>query len=155
MLWTVWQLKSQAQWVALSAFIALALWRGAGPERRIACVFIFMFVADRIYHALFGNGRLLLNADLGHVLIDAAALAGFVWIALRANRVYPLWLASFQLMTLVSHVVRALSPSVATGAYAILIFAPSYLEVLVFGLGLLLHIRRQAKFGPYRSWRSS
>ena len=96
-----------------------------------------MFVADRIYHALFGNGRLLLSDDLGHVLIDAAALAGFVWIALRANRVYPLWLASFQLMTLVSHVVRALSPSVATGAYAILIFAPSYLEVL--GSGLIDH----------------
>ena len=94
MLWMVWELKSQAQLIALLAFIVLALWRGAGPERRIAGVFIFMFVADRVYHAVLGSGRLLLNADLGHVLIDAVALAAFVWIALRANRVYPLWLAS-------------------------------------------------------------
>ena len=151
---TIWLHKSLIQWLLLSVFVLLAVWRGGGPERQFALVFIGMFCFDRLYHLLFGRGQFLLRADLGHILIDTIALAAFVLIALRANRFYPLWLASFQLMTIVSHIVRAVSPAVEHGAYAILVYAPSYLEVLVFGLGVMLHIRRRAKYGPYRSWQN-
>lgn len=152
---TIWLFKSHLQWLLLLVFVLLALWRGAGPERQSALVFIGMFAFDRFYHLLFGRGEFFLGADLGHILIDSIALVAFVLIALRANRVYPIWLASFQLLTIVSHVVRAISPAIEHGAYAILVHAPSYLEVAVFGLGTLLHIKRQAKYGPYRSWQNS
>lgn len=151
----IWQLKSQLQWLFLAAIILVALWRGATPERQVAAVFVFMFVTDRAYHGLFGKGQFLWNADLGHILIDGSALIGFVLIALRANRVYPICLASLQLMTVVSHIVRAISPAVAKGAYAILIYTPSYLEVLVFGLGVVFHLARARRYGQYRSWRPS
>lgn len=152
---TIWLNKSLIQWLLLLVFVLLALWRGAGPERQFVLVFIGMFFFDRLYHLFFGRGQFIWNADLGHLLIDTIALAAFVVIALRANRFYPIWLASFQLMTIVSHIARAVSPAIEHGAYAILVFAPSYLEVLVFGLGIILHIRRQAKRGPYRSWQNS
>lgn len=152
---TIWLNKSLIQWLLLLVFVLLALWQGAKPERHFALVFIGMFSLDRLYHLIFGRGQFFLNADLGHLLIDTIALAAFVVIALRANRVYPIWLASFQLMTIVSHIVRAASPAIEHGAYAILVFAPSYLEVLVFGLGITAHIRRQAKRGPHRPWQNS
>lgn len=155
MLELMWQLKSEAQWLILMLTVLLALWRGAGPERQVAGTFLTMFFVDRLYHAVFEGGRFYLRVDVGHILIDLVVLGAFIAIALRANRVYPIWLASLQLMTLVSHIVRALSPAIINGVYAILMFAPSYLEVLTFGLGVGLHIRRQRKYGPYRSWRHS
>jgi hypothetical protein len=137
------------------AFILLAFWRGAAPERQAAFVFIGMFVTDRMYHWIFGTGLFFLRANSGHILIDAIALGAFVVIALRANRFYPLWLASFQLMTIASHIVRAINPRMLNGAYAVLAYAPSYLEVTVFAVGVVLHLRRQRKFGQYQSWQDS
>lgn len=154
MLEMVWQSKALIQWYALLGLIALALWKGGGPERGIAGTFLFVLVGDRLYHWAFGAGTTWLSVDLGHFLIDAIALAMFASIALRANRVYPLWLASFQLMTVISHPVRAINPRTVEGVYAILNYAPSYLELLVFGLGIVAHLQRQARFGPYRSWQS-
>lgn len=155
MLEALWLLKSQIQWLVLLALILLALWRGGAPERQAAFVFVGVFVADRLYHWILPAGAHLLRVDFGHILIDSIALAFFMVIALRANRIYPLWLASFQLMTIVSHIEQAISPTIHRGAYAVLAFAPSYLEIAVFGIGIFLHLRRQAKFGQYQSWQNS
>jgi len=155
MLEALWINRPVIQWLILIAFIALAFWRGAAPERQAALTFIGMFIADRLYHCIFGAGLFFLHANTGHILIDAIALYAFAVIALRANRFYPLWLASFQLMTIASHIVRAVNPNILNGAYAVLAFAPSYLEVIVFAVGVVLHLRRQRKYGQYPSWQDS
>jgi hypothetical protein len=155
MLEIVWGNKAHLQQLVVFALVFLAYWKGASPERQAALVFVSMFVFDRSYHWVFGPGVFILRANLGHIMIDAAALAAFVIVALRANRLYPLWLASFQLMIIVSHIVRAINPAMLNGVYGILAFVPSYLEVLAFGTGILAHIRRQARFGQYRSWQLS
>jgi len=150
-----WQYRSQAQWFVLIVIVAIAYRRGASPERQVATVFVAMFVLDRLYHLIFGSGLRVFDAEIGHALIDTVVFGAFVTIALRANRMYPLWLASFQLMIIASHVARAANPFILSGAYAILAFAPSYLEVATFALGLATHMRRNRKFGPYRSWQDS
>ena len=155
MLGTIWGYKAELQQLVLLALILLAYWRGGSPERQVASICVGMLVLDRMYHWVFGPGQFLLRANLGHIVIDTAALVAFVIVALRANRLYPLWLASFQLMIIVSHIVRAINPAMLNGAYGILAFVPSYLEVLAFGTGILAHIRRQSRFGQYRSWQLS
>lgn len=152
MLALLWSMKPVFEVGILLALILIALWRGAGPERWSAAVFICMFVLDRLYHFILGQGAQYGTMDVGHFCIDLIATIAFVAIALRANRIYPLCLAALQVIAVISHVIRAISPAVAGGAYSILMIAPSYLQIAVFGTGLCLHLRRSQKFRHYPSW---
>ena len=152
MLALVWNLKPIFEAGILLALILIAMWRGAGPERWSAAVFIGMFVLDRIYHFILGRGAQYGTMDIGHFCIDLIATIAFVTIALRANRIYPLCLSALQVIAIISHVIRAISPAIAGGAYSILMIVPSYLQTAVFGTGLYLHLRRVQKFPHYPSW---
>ena len=155
MLTQFWQIKDELQLATLAVAIVLGLWRGAGPERTCAAIYLGMWLGDRLYH-LVSNGIVVLGgADLGHIAIDAVTAGGLIGVALYANRNYPLWLASMQLVSLLSHFLRIISPSIDPTAYALLAASPMYLAVLIFAVGLSRHLRRQKRHGPYRSWRGS
>lgn len=155
MLLDFWQIKDELQLIALAVAIVLGLWRGAPPERACALVYLAMWLVDRGYHLLVGEIRVLGGADFGHIVIDGLTAFSLVIIALYANRNYTLWLASLQLVALFSHFLRVVSPSIDPTAYALLMASPMYLAVIVFATGVLRHIRRIRRYGPYRSWRAS
>ncbi len=155
MLSMIWQAKADYQSMVLLLLVILALWRGAAPERWIAAIFVGMFVVDRIYHLVFPVDVMLAQINLGHFVIDLAAAAAMVTLALQANRVYPIIMGALQLAATISHLVIALNPSVVRVAYAILAIAPSYLQIVVFAVGLWCHIRRARQYGQYPSWQSS
>lgn len=155
MLTAIWEAKTVIQQLVLVLLVVLALWRGAAPEKWVAAIFIWLFVADRLYHALVPLGILAGGMNLGHFAIDLIATLAASVIALKANRIYPICFGALQLAALVSHAAAELNPQLLKGAYDILMMAPSYLQILVFAAGLCLHIRRQGKFGPYRSWQNS
>ena len=141
-------------WPAFLAVLALiVLWRGAAPERLVLGVFISMIALDRLYHLIAHSGAHFQNVDIGHLTIDLLGAVALLVIALYANRQYPLWLSALQFIAVISHIIRAISPEVDKGAYSIFMVAPSYLQILVFTLGLSVHLRYQQKHGPYRSWR--
>ncbi|MDZ4307603.1 hypothetical protein [Allopontixanthobacter sp.] len=145
-------LRDQLQLVALLILAAMGLWKGAGPERAVAGVFLGMLISSRIYSLVFGNFINLVSIDYGRALIDLAAMIAFAIIALRANRMYTLWIAALQLIAFNAHLARELTQSMTPIAYAILYVGPSYFQLLIQGLGLWAHRRRVARFGPYRSW---
>lgn len=155
MLTGLWQIKDELQLVLLGIAIALGFWRGGGPERACAGVYLAMWLSDRLYHFAFGKIAALGGADLGHIVIDALVAFSLVLVALYANRNYTLWLASMQLVALLSHFLRIISPSIDPTAYALLMAFPMYLAVLIFVVGVIRHLRRQQRHGPYRSWRAS
>jgi hypothetical protein len=148
-----WLAKVFAQWAILAILVIVALWRGKGPERVCASTFVAMFVLDQLYHLMFPSGPVVEPVNVGHLVIDIAAAASFGVVALFANRIYPICLAGLQLAAVTSHFLRFLAPSINGQTYGILISAPSYLQTLAFGLGLALHLRRQARSGRYPSWR--
>jgi hypothetical protein len=140
---------------AIFLIMAVVAWRrGAGPERACAAVPLGMYLGDMAYHAIFGAAHFA-QIDLGHLAIDALAEAAYMAIALQANRIYPIWLAGSQLIALVSHFSRGLSPAIGMRAYAILIMGPIYLQIGIQLWGLIAHLRRVKRTGSYRSWRSS
>lgn len=153
MLSSLWQIKDELQLLILAATIAVALWRGAGPERACAATYLAMWLGDRFYHLLVGKLEVLGGADLGHVIIDALTATSLVVVALNANRNYTLWLASMQLAALLSHFLRIISPAIDPTAYALLMASPMYLAVAIFAAGTVRHLRRRSRHGPYRSWR--
>lgn len=133
----------------------LAAWKGGGPEKAVASTLAAMWLVDQLFHGMFTYLGVPLLISAGHLAIDIAATISFVWIALAANRVYPLWIAGLQLISTIAHVVRALFPAISQSALAVLMITPSYFEILAFCVGLWCHLRRQRAMGRYRSWSAS
>lgn len=147
--------RALAQYVSIiSVFVACWRW-GAGPERYCGSVMLAMLLGEVLYHVVFGPGYVVLHTDVGHLALSLGGAAALTWIALRANRRYPFWLASFQLVALLTHLVRDLAPGVGGAAYQIMVIAPSYFMIAMLIAGLIAHRRRLARFGPYRSWNIS
>ena len=79
-------------------------------------------------------------------------LVAVTWVALRANRVWPLVVASFQLLVVFAH----LSVLISSGwdqVYWGMMLASNYSELIVTAIGSVCHHRRQKLVGRYRSWR--
>jgi hypothetical protein len=139
----------------LAIALASALRWGTGPERLCVAVMIGMQAVDAVYHVIAGRGAFYQSVDIGHLVIDAAAAAAFLAVALNANRIYPLWMAAFQLTSVLAHFAREVNPEGAGLAYAYLGYGPFYLELVVLMTGIALHARRVRQTGTYRSWRAS
>lgn len=145
-------------WIQTIAFglLALAAWRwGGGPERLLAGVLVWFKVSDALNHRLFEIEDHFMAVDIGHLVIDLIALAVALAVALRANRVYPLWFAAFQLLAVMAHLARDVAQGTAPIAYAVMYIGPSYCQIIVLAVGICCHRRRVLQHGPYRSWRTS
>lgn len=139
----------------LALVLAAALRWGAGPERLCAAIMVGMDAIDLVYHFIVGRGAFYESVDIGHLLIDLAAATAFLAVALKANRIYPLWMAALQLISVLAHFAREVNPRAAGLAYAYLGFGPFYLELVVLFAGIALHANRVRRKGMYRSWRAS
>ncbi len=146
--------RADLQYVA-SLVLGLALWRwGGGPERGMAIMFTGVIMLPVIIFRLLSTGTMLFGslAPL-YVALDVIGLVGFVWIALHANRNYPLWVAGLQLIAVGTHLVTAFVTTVSPIAYVVLVVGPSYGQLGVLAFGLLRHHNRVRQFGAYRDWR--
>lgn len=140
-----------------SILLGLAMLRwGRGPEQAVALIFVGLFVVVHVpYHWLTDATILYDNIDLFHAALDLMAAAGFIAVALYANRNYTLWIAGFQLVALAAHLVSGLVAIVTPLAYAIMVIAPAYFQMMLMTGGLIFHMRRERRFGQYREWRLS
>lgn len=140
----------------LIALLALACWIwGDGPERICGTTLFAMPFAEVGYHLVFGYDIMRLShTDLGHTVMEVVVTIPFLAVALTANRRYPLWLVSFQLVAVLSHLVRNLAPGAGGAAYLIMTVAPSYAMIATLALGLAAHRLRMRRHGSYRSWRA-
>jgi hypothetical protein len=130
--------------LALLAAAVLCAWRwGGGPERAVAAVLVGMAVVDPLAHAMMGTLGAYDAVNTIHFLIDAAALAALVAIALKADRLWTLWAASAQLLMALSHVLRILAIPMEERVYAAISRAPSYVLIALLITGVLLHKRRR------------
>lgn len=139
--------------LAFSICLAALVW-GAGPERAVAVVWLLCFEFTlRVYRYVSETGYQLETTDL--FLGSTDIVAGLLWIviALNSNRNYPLFVAALQLLVISAHFARGLIESIEPIAYAIMVMAPGWLQLIILGTGLARHINRQRDFGAYREWR--
>lgn len=154
MLSLVLEYRAEAQSIAAWMICLAALVWGGGPEKAIALTWLVLFKGlDTVYRAIWGAQFSHNNLEILSAINDFMALVAFVVIALNANRLYALWIAAFQVLAMLAHVVRELVDQVSAIAYTILAFAPGYFQLGLMAGGLILHARRKRLHGAYRDWR--
>jgi hypothetical protein len=147
--------RADAQHIA-SVLLALAIWRwGGAPERwSIGLLVVLMLLPIYTFEWLKLGDNAFGPFAWVWVATDLIAAAGFILIAVYANRNYPLWVAGFQVVAVSAHAVKGLIDTVTPLAYLILAIGPSYCQILLIFAGFVRHVMRQRRFGHYRAWRS-
>jgi hypothetical protein len=69
------------------------------------------------------------------MVIDLTVLAAFLFVALRSNRFWPLWVAGLQLTMSTSHVLKAIELDLLPRAYAAAAIFWSYPILLILAIG--------------------
>jgi hypothetical protein len=138
--------------LGVAAFVAVRL--GGTPERLAAAIMAAWLLSDWVYHQLFGPSGFA-TVDPVHVVLDGAALLALSTLALRANRMWPLWAAAAQLICVSGHVAASIEPGGMRRAYWAMTQIPQYIQLIALVLGAVAHARRQRRVGQYRSWRAA
>lgn len=112
----------------LMTVCVVAVWRGRDEERLAAAGELASWALTLVVFKARSA-----DTQWAVLAIDAGLLALFVWIALRSIRYWPLFVASFQLLAVVTHLAHALDSSVSGWAYLTAALAFNYLALLVVG----------------------
>jgi hypothetical protein len=131
---------------------ACAFWRGGPPERIASVVIAALFLIDISYHLLFGPSGFE-KVDPVHLVLDGAELLAITSLALRANRMWPLWAAAAGVICYSGHIAAFIEPGGMKRAYWAMTQIPPYIQLLALLLGVAAHTRRVRRLGRYRSWR--
>lgn len=140
--------------MALNAVVlAFVVWKGGVPERLGAFLMGLRFVlVDPIYHALHAPARFDV-LEPGHAAMDIVLFAAMLWLALRANRIWPLCMCACALVSLVGHFVVLIGFVGQVLAYWGMTQIPLFLELSCLIAGTVSHRLRQSRHGPYRNWK--
>ena len=103
-------------WAFLFVTCGYALWRGRKYEQLSAAVFIAASIVSVLARTT-GQARYL-GVEHSDLVIDILVLIALVVIALRSDRFWPLWVAGLQLTITMSHLLKAIQPSLMPLAYA-------------------------------------
>ena len=110
-------LSPLAYWLILAVVALYAFVRGQLDERYAAGICVVATVGTLIFSSAFHER--FHDVEVGILVVDLLALAGFTWIALRSDRFWPLWVAGLQLTTSLSHFLKMIDSDLIPSAYAV------------------------------------
>ncbi len=138
---------------ATALILAFTAWKGGAPERWGAMlVGVRHLVVDPLYH-IFLDAPIFETLEPGHAAMDFVLFLAMVWLALQANRFWPIWMSAAALITLLGHFVIIVGIVGQQRAYWAMTQLPLFLELACLLVGTLRHRARLARLGPYRNWR--
>jgi hypothetical protein len=103
-------------WGFLLLTCGYALWRGRKYEQLAALICLTASVVSVLARA--PAHMRYLGVEGGDLVVDTLVLIGFLFIAIRSDRFWPLWAAGLQLTISMSHFLKAIQPSLVPIAYA-------------------------------------
>lgn len=122
---------------------AAFLW-GGRPERIGAAAVLAAWVASLV---LAQWSHHWFEAQWGILAVDAVLFGVLLWLALRADRFWPLWACAFQLLGVVTHLAILADRSLTGRAYFVAAVIWSYLVLIALGVGAW-NCRRRRRFSP-------
>jgi hypothetical protein len=124
--------------------------RGGAPERWCAVLFVAgTILTSVIVPSPIGRYQ---HVEIAVFAVDVCLLCGFVAIALFAQRYWPLWMSSMQLVAVASHSAGLLLSYRLPWAYAVAIAFWSYPMLIMLAWGTARHRGRVRRFKWDPSW---
>ena len=120
-------------WAILLLACGYALWRGRSDERVVATACLLASLATRF--AVSPLQVRYASIESGLLMIDLLLLLVFIWIALRSDRFWPLWVAGLQLTNSFSHVMKLVDFELLPRAYGAAAALWSYPILAVLAIG--------------------
>jgi hypothetical protein len=139
--------------VAVALLTLAAFRRGGGPEKSAAIVFALSLAVGILLRSVRGPAGFR-QFDSAQFLIEVAVLAAVLAIALRANRWWPIWVSSFQLLIVATHLAKLAEIKGLAGAYWLMTTVPTYCQYALLLGGLRNHSLRQRSLLRYSDWRT-
>jgi hypothetical protein len=129
-----------SQLLALFA-VGVAFIFGEKSARRGAFVILIMIIFANV-------GMIFLNRRFDFVdpvafIDDLIGLIGFSYIGITGKRIWPLWAASFQLLSVGAHFVRALAIPVRPIVYAWMKSGPTWAVLILLIVGTFANYRQR------------
>ncbi len=134
-------------WVWPSALLlvcAVAVWRGRDNERLAAGALLAAWALSMVVFKARSE-----ETQWAVLIVDSSLLAVYGWIALRTRRYWPLFLAAFQFLAVITHGAHALDTAVSGWAYITAIRVWTYLGLFAIGYGSWTAPRRNAEIETY------
>lgn len=143
--------------IAVGLVLPLTFLRGRAPERA-AAITLLAGAAASAAHA-----TIMVRNAAGPTAIDPllVAIDSLVWlvllaIAVRANRVWPVFLCGLQTIVVIAHLFTEIGTRWDADwrqVYrAMMVFAQAY-QIPVLLAGMIAHTVRERRVGRYRDWR--
>ena len=114
--------------VALYAFL-----QGRRDERQMGIVLVCGVIATHLVISPL-HGRFD-ELETPVMIVDLAVFAGFLFVALRSERFWPLWIAGLQLTTIFGHLMKLADAGLFRWAYGAALAFWSYPIVLILAIG--------------------
>ena len=109
-------LSPLAYWLILFGVTSYAFGRGRWDERLVAAICVLGSIASVIVKTPIQD--LYSDIELGILVVDLLALGGFVFVAIRSTRFWPMWVAGFQLTSVLAHFLKAVHWGMMPQIYA-------------------------------------
>lgn len=138
--------------IAFFAILLFALYKGGEPERLVVAILVAATALDAVNHAVFVSPAFF-AVNPGHLVLDCWTLVALLWIALRANRGWPLWACSAQIIVVIAHISKLTDLSLVRYGYFAMSQLPISIQAAALLLGTSAHVRRTERIGRYHAWR--
>jgi hypothetical protein len=118
---------------ALLGACALAFRRGGAPERLAAAGALAAWIVT----VLVQDKRAFFDPQLGILAVDISFLGFLIWLALTRDRLWLLFAAAFQLLSVVTHMAIVAENEVRNLAYLRSLALWGYLFVIALAVGAM------------------
>jgi hypothetical protein len=122
--------------VTLYAFLA-----GRRDERQVGVILVVGVIATHLawspVRQRFGE------LEIGVMSVDLVVFVGFLWVALKSERFWPLWIAGLQLTTIFGHFLKAIDTGLLSRAYGAALMFWGYPILIILAVGTWRQARRQ------------
>jgi hypothetical protein len=127
-----------------------ALWKGGLPERLVAMLFLIGAVCSMVFRVPYETRFGQMNLEIW--ITDFVMLVILVMVALFAERYWTIWMSSFQLVQVISHLPELLIPELLPQVHLLIISLWVYPMLLILVIGTWRHAQRTKTYGIDRSW---
>ena len=129
-------------WTLLIAIVLYAFYKGSGEHRLAAAGCIVATVATRMLRP--PDALKFQSTEFGILTVDLLLFGVFLFIALRSQRFWPLWVAGFHLVTVSAHLIRAMQIDLIPTTYSLAVQFWSYPVLLCIGIAVWNYQHRRA-----------